>query len=170
MASVKEVSKKAGNCYDAIMNNDLNISKLHSLAKSQVLPHGLNNVLLPSCPLHSDILGMILYGSQVRGDATEISDIDVLVVLDNARKINRTLYSELDCLEGLDPRVCIMLAHLPNEESKVGSLWLEVSQCCEVLMDTAKAIEKVITRSKKLVEDGKVVRKESHGQGYWVYA
>jgi hypothetical protein len=37
-------------------------------------------------------------------------------------------------------------------------------------MDSAKAIEKVITRSKKLVQDGKVVRKESHGQGYWVYA
>lgn len=73
------------------------------LAKSQVLPHGLNNVLLPSCSLHSDILGMVLYGSQARGDATEISDIDVLVVLDNAKKINRTLYSELDCLEGLDP-------------------------------------------------------------------
>ena len=73
-------------------------------------------------------------------------------------------------MEGLDPRICIMLAHLPNEESKVGSLWLEVSQCCEVLMDTAKAIEKVITRSKKLVQGGKVVRKESHGQGYWVYA
>lgn len=99
----KRSFQKAGNCYDAIMNNELNISKQHMLAKSQVLPHGLNNVLLPSCSLHSDILGMVLYGSQARGDATEISDIDVLVVLDNAKKINRTLYSELDCLEGLDP-------------------------------------------------------------------
>lgn len=152
------------------MNNEMNISKLHSLAKSPALPHGLNNVLLPSCLLHSNILGMILYGSQVRGNATEISDIDVLVVLDNAKKVNRALYSELDCLKGLDPRVCIMLAHLPNEESKVGSLWLEVSQGCEVLMDTAKAIENVITRSKELIQHGKVVRKESHGQGYWVYA
>lgn len=135
-----------------------------------MLPHGLANVLLPSCLFHSDILGLILYGSQVRGDATEISDIDVLVVLDSAIKINRALYSELDYLEELDPRVCIMLTHLPNEESKLGSLWLEVSQCCEVLMDPTKAIKKVITRSKKLIQDEKVVRKKSHGQGYWVYA
>ena len=61
------------------------------------LPFGLNLVVATSHPLASAIVGMVLYGSWARGEATEASDIDILVVMESTFPIRRELYTVIRC-------------------------------------------------------------------------
>ena len=47
---------------------------------------------------HSRLHGVVLYGSEVRGEATPDSDIDVLVLLDGPVNYGRDLETNLDVL------------------------------------------------------------------------
>ncbi len=137
---------------------------------SFTLPLGLDTLRSVDCSFHNAILGILLYGSHARGDATSRSDIDILVVLDSSVLIQRVLYAEIDSYSGMDQRYSVMLSHLPEPEKRPSTLWLEVAQECVILSDQDHKIAKAITFLQGLIHEGKVLRKESHGQGYWVYA
>ena len=47
---------------------------------------------------HDRLYGVVLYGSEVRGDATSESDIDVLVLLDGPVNYGHDLETNLDAL------------------------------------------------------------------------
>ena len=139
-------------------------------ASSFTLPLGLDKLRSSDCSFHNAIIGILLYGSYARGEATSRSDIDILVVLDSSVLIKRVIYSEIDSLSGMDQRYSVMLSHLPEPEKRASTLWLEVAQECVILSDQDHKIAKAIAFLQSLISKGKVQRKESHGQGYWVYA
>ncbi len=137
---------------------------------SLALPFGLERLIAPDCFLAKDVLGIIVYGSWARGEASAASDIDVLVVLGESRQITRALYAELDQLLDLAPKVSVMLSHLPAADARIGSLWLEVSQDGMLLYDREKTVARRLAEIRREITSGRVIRRESHGQGYWVYA
>lgn len=132
------------------------------------LPYGLERLLSAECSLAPDIIALILYGSHARGEATSASDVDILAVLHRDKKIVRSLYAELD--ELTVPPVSIMLAHLPAPAEAFGSLWLEVAQDGKVLFDREQQVTVELSRIRREIAAGRYVRRESHGQGYWVHA
>ena len=56
----------------------------------------IKNCLLET--YHDRLCGVVLYGSEVRGDATPDSDIDVLVLLDGPVNYGRDLETNLEVL------------------------------------------------------------------------
>lgn len=134
------------------------------------LPFGLETLIAPGAPLAADILGLVLYGSQARGESRADSDIDILVVLDHSRPITRSLYAELDATAGLDHRASPMLSHLPAHLARPSGLWLEVSLDGSVLFDRKGTVQRALAAIRRTIASGRAVRRESHGQGYWVHA
>lgn len=152
------------------MNKEAIISCTTKKGNSFTFPSGLDKLHSADCSFHTAIIGILLYGSHARGDATKKSDIDILMVLDSSVIIQRVMYTEIDSLSGIDPQYSVMLSHLPESGKRPSSLWLEVAQECIILSDQDHKILKAITFLQGLIHEGKVLRKESHGQGYWVYA
>lgn len=117
-----------------------------------------------------NLLGIIVFGSQVSGAATEESDLDLLVVLSNTVQIRRGLYREWDNEAPqisdfvLDPH----FTHLPSDTSNVGAVWLEAATSGEVIYDPQNKIQKTLSKLKQPIESGKIRRGWSHGHPYWI--
>ncbi len=134
------------------------------------LPFGLDKLISASSPLVEKVIGIILYGSWARGESTEISDIDILAIIGESFPVNRAMYGEVDRLLEVDSSVSLMLAHLPHKGERPGSLWLEVAQDGILLYDKNNEVARALSEIRRQIASGKVLRRESHGQGYWVYA
>jgi len=114
----------------------------------------------------------VLYGSWARGEATEGSDVDLLVVVDEAVRITRDLYRRWDetevSLEGhlVEPHI----AHLPADGALVSGLWAELAVDGLVLVDRELRISRRLARVRRELFEGRIVRRHAHGQPYWAEA
>jgi uncharacterized protein len=121
-----------------------------------------------------DWVGIVLFGSVARGEQTENSDMDVLIVLKTGSPIQRDLYTLWDKVLGqsVDPQVFRRLSPhfvcLPGPDETPGSLWLEVSLDAIVLSEKDLQVSKVLSRIRKDIASAVVVRHISHGHPYWV--
>jgi predicted nucleotidyltransferase len=98
-----------------------------------------------------DLLGVLPYGSWVRGEATPSSDIDVLVVLDAARPITRALYHEWDDtpLEHDGHRIEIHFVRMPSDDDEPGTVWLEAALDGAVAFDRDGRIARYLGRVRR---------------------
>jgi predicted nucleotidyltransferase len=62
--------------------------------------------------------GIILYGSYARGDATEGSDIDVIVLLDEIRDLDTELDTLFEVMGQIDFKYDTLISVLPLEEKQ----------------------------------------------------
>ena len=116
-----------------------------------------------------NIEAILLFGSTVRGDARTNSDIDLLLVLNDHLKVNRSLYKTWDeniAIE-LDKNYSPQFVSIPNLNTSVSGLWLEVALECEILYDKNGLIRKYLYQVKDKIAQGEYVRKLSHGHPYW---
>lgn len=111
-------------------------------------------------------IGLLLFGSQARGDAHDTSDTDLLLVVDDTIKIDRSLYRRWD--ERLPERVSIQIAHLPTLPRDSGSLWFECAMDARILHDPSGRVAHFLEQAKQYITSGNVVRRTTHGQGFWV--
>jgi len=137
---------------------------------SKGLPFALEKLLSTECALAAQIIGIVMFGSWARGEATAASDIDVLVVLANEIPISKQLYTEIDRVLGTDSSLSIALVNSPNQQTRPGSIWLEVAQDGIVVFDKEYQIARTLGRIRRSISSGMAIRRETHGQGYWVYA
>lgn len=120
--------------------------------------------------LGSSLQGIFLFGSRVRGEQTEGSDIDYLVVIDEKTPLNRDLYRRWDQFieaQGLDPSHSIHFSYLPDLETSPGSLWLEVASEGFPLYDPKFQVHQRLMHYRKLIRNRVFERSLSHGHPVW---
>lgn len=119
------------------------------------------------------VLGVIVHGSRVRGDASTSSDIDVLIVVDRDLPLTRELYRRWDD-EGGDPGDGQVLdahfIHLPDSTDQVGGVWCEAAIEGVVLADATGRVSRALRDVRRAISEGRLVRRRAHGQPYWTAA
>jgi predicted nucleotidyltransferase len=115
------------------------------------------------------LIGVVLYGSWARGDATASSDVDLLVVVDRHLSLTRTLYRRWDSreLRWQGRPVDAHFTHLPGDQV-TGGLWPEVAVDGLVLFERDWQISSQLVRIRRAIAEGRLVRRVTHGQPYWV--
>jgi hypothetical protein len=117
-----------------------------------------------------DLIGVVAFGSWARGEATERSDVDALVVLAERVALARKLYRDWD----EEPMLCDghpvepHFVHLPGAEETVAGLWAEVAIDGIVLLDPALVVSRRLAAIRRDIATGRIVRRTAHGQPYWV--
>ncbi len=111
-------------------------------------------------------LGLLLFGSRARGDAHDTSDTDILMVVDSVTTIDRSTYRRWD--NRLPDDLSLQIAHLPASASDASSLWLECALDGRILHDPTGRIASFLRQAREYITSGNVVRRTTHGQGFWV--
>lgn len=117
------------------------------------------------------LIGVLLHGSWVRGEATATSDVDAIVVVEPRVDLSRALYRTWDeqpvTWKGrpVDPH----FVHPPGDDTLSG-LWAEAAIDGLVLFDRRGQLSTSLARVRRAVADGRLVRRVVHGQSYWVEA
>ncbi|PIR17768.1 MAG: hypothetical protein COV46_02910 [Deltaproteobacteria bacterium CG11_big_fil_rev_8_21_14_0_20_49_13] len=113
--------------------------------------------------------GVVLFGSKATGEATESSDIDLLVILDGSVEIDRSLYSWWDDnVIWSDRELNPHFVSQPKDISEVSGLWFEVSISGKIIYQRGMIVDSIFAEIKKFIADGLVRRYISNGHPYWV--
>lgn len=128
------------------------------------------SVLLPIQSVFGNQLeGAILFGSVVRNEQRENSDIDLLIVLKKEVLIDRSLYRCWD--ESVAPHIgskyTPQFSHLPDPAA-ASSLWLEISLEGEILQDIHGHLDQTLRKIRIEISENHYRRKMSHGHPYWI--
>ncbi len=117
------------------------------------------------------LLGVIVYGSWARGSAAAESDVDVLMILDRGRPLDRGLYRDWDSApvtwgdRAVDPH----FVHLPADGRATG-LWGEAAIDGVLLFEAGTRVSSTLAQVRRDIVAGRLVRRMAHGQPYWVAA
>lgn len=116
------------------------------------------------------LAGVAVYGSWARGEPTETSDVDILVVVDPSTPISRGLYRRWDeePVRWEGRRVEPHFVHLPPRGQGPTGTWAEVALDGIVLFDRDLVLSRRLVEFRKLILNGSMARREIHGQPYWV--
>lgn len=134
---------------------------------------GVSDAVLRAATIFGpNLLGVVAFGSWARDELRIDSDIDLLVVLDDSVLIRRDLYRvwDLEPIEWEGRPVEPHFVHLPSPESTAAGLWAEVALDGLVLFSRDPALPARLSRVRRDIADGRIVRRVVHGQPYWVEA
>jgi predicted nucleotidyltransferase len=115
------------------------------------------------------LVGVAAFGSWARGELSEISDVDLLVVLESSVELTRALYRAWDerpvTANGrtLEPH----FVHLPALERRIGAVWGEVALDGIVLFERGFRVSSTLVQVRRDILSGRMVRRIIHGQPYW---
>ncbi len=144
--------------------NSFCISRLKQSQKNSPVDSSLLNAILEEF----NPLGVIVFGSVVRGDHTEKSDLDLLIVMPSEVRVDRSLYKRWDSIIS-DAKISPQFSHLPQLDLAIGSLWLETSLEGEILYESSlREVSRVHREIRMQIASGLYQRKFSHGHAYWM--
>lgn len=111
--------------------------------------------------------GVILFGSQARGESSASSDVDLLVVVSDTLELTREVYRRWD---GICPdrRLSPHFVHLPDSVSAAGSIWYEVALDGVILYARDQCASAFLQSVRRAIADGRLRRRYAHGHPYWV--
>ena len=118
------------------------------------------------------LVAIVQYGSSVRGEATEASDIDILCVIDDSVNIQRQLYRKWDELSEkrqLSKKYAVHFTHPLVDDLNASTLWLETAVEGMILFDPSLLAQRIFVKLRHLIFDQKYRRSLVHGQPVWVY-
>ena len=164
--------KKAASS-DKSLNQFIEEAVTGAVSRAETISLGAFDPLVRSARswFNANLVGVILFGSQARGDTHDSSDTDVLIVIRDTVALSRELYrKELPVLEG-EPasELTLHYAHLPASPKDAGSLWLECALDGVIILDSDRTIQVMLSQIRRVIASGAVIRKISHGQGSWVH-
>ena len=117
-----------------------------------------------------DLLGAAVFGSYARGELTDTSDIDLLLVVAPGIRLGRDLYrrwdqSPLSCDgRSLEPQI----VHMPPDAEIVAGLWAEIALDGIVLFDRSHRLSARLARVRRDIVAGRIVRRLAHGHPDWI--
>ncbi len=117
----------------------------------------------------ADCVGLAVFGSWARGDATPGSDVDLLVVVESRVPVTRDLYRRWDTApvqweaRVVEPH----FVHLPEPGAVAGGVWAEVAMDGIVLFEHRWRLSRHLTSVRADIVSGRLVRRMVHGQPYW---
>jgi predicted nucleotidyltransferase len=117
--------------------------------------------------LAESLLGVVLFGSTARGEDHLASDVDLLIVVASALPLTRRLYALWDKhLSGelYSPH----FVHLPEDIASAGSIWFETAVDGVILYEVDRQISRFLSRIRRAIADGEVLRKIADGHPYWI--
>lgn len=165
-AALRDAARRAG--------LSLNEYCVRALSAPGVDPAGPGAEIAAQATAHfgPDLVGVVLYGSWARGEATGASDIDALVVLDPSRPITRALYRAWDRtpLAHAGHPIEVHIVGLPEPGGAPGTVWLEAALDGVVVLDRDGRIARHLGRVRHDIATGARVRRQAHGQPYWTVA
>jgi hypothetical protein len=118
------------------------------------------------------LVGVLAYGSWVRGEATAQSDLDLLVVIEPDVPLVRSLYRRWDerrlTWDGrpIDPH----FVHPIADDAPPSGAWAEAAIDGVVLFERGLRLSTALGRVRRAVVEGRLVRRRVHGQPYWAEA
>jgi hypothetical protein len=117
-----------------------------------------------------DLVAVAAFGSWTRGELRAGSDVDLLVVLEPQVRLDRRLYRRWDeqPIEWGGRAVEPHFAHLPAADARVAGVWAEVAIDGIVLFERDFRLSAQLVRVRHEIVSGRLVRRVSHGQPYWV--
>lgn len=138
------------------------------LRACQELPQEQAQIIAKAKELYGDsFTGLVLFGSAARGEAGETSDVDLLLVLDEKIPLRRDLYRAWHAEFG--EMISLHIVAMAQDAASAGSIWLECALDGKVLYDLDGRVTRMLVAIRDLIVSGKVIRKVTHGQGYWVH-
>ena len=117
------------------------------------------------------LMGVILHGSWVRGEAAATSDVDAIVVVEPRVDLSRALYRTWDeqPVTWKGRPVDAHFVHPPGDDTLSG-LWAKAAIDGLVLFDRRGQLSTALARVRRAIADGRLARRFVHGQSYWVEA
>lgn len=115
------------------------------------------------------LVGVVVYGSWVRGEAGDGSDVDALLVLEHSTSPSRSLYRAWDAapMSWQGREVEPHFVRRPDAAEPVSALWAEIALDGVVLFERQLLVSSVLARVRHEVVAGRLVRRFAHGQPYW---
>jgi hypothetical protein len=149
--------------------NDLCCERLYLPSPLRILPDEVRAAILAAQKsAGSSLVGVMLFGSWARGQQTDTSDVDLLIVLDADARISRSLYSKWQqhatSVRKCEPHFVV----LPQDTKRVSGLWAEIAMDGVVLVDPQLQIQRYLMRIRRALAEGRLFAKKVHGQTYWV--
>ena len=118
------------------------------------------------------LVGLVVFGSRVRNEHTDTSDIDLLIAVSDSVAVSRELYTRwdtaVDAMHAEAGAVSPHFAHLPADAAP-GSLWLEVALHGVVVLDSSGIVARTLARVRDRIAAGEVQRRIAYGHPYWVH-
>ena len=123
--------------------------------------------------LGESLVGVVAFGSWVRGGHDSTSDFDVLLIAADDLPISRNLYRHWDdaprlSWQGLE--VEPHFVHLLPEGEVPSGLWGEVATDGVILFERGFEVSRRLAEVRRRIADGDIVRRSADGQAYWVRA
>ena len=117
------------------------------------------------------LVGVVAFGSWVRGEHDATSDFDVLLIADDDLPVSRHLYRRWDDAPGLawqGLEVEPHFVHLLPEGEVPSGLWGEVATDGVILFERGFQVSTRLAAVRRRIADGGIVRRFAEGQPYWV--
>ncbi|MCY3700296.1 MAG: toxin-antitoxin system HicB family antitoxin [Gemmatimonadetes bacterium] len=123
--------------------------------------------------LGESLIGVVAFGSWVRGESGAASDFDVLLIAEERLPITRELYGRWDrepVLHWRGHEVEPHFVHLPPEGAVPSGTWAEAATDGRVLHERGWSVSERLADIRRMISAGRISRRLLHGQPYWVRA
>ena len=159
--------------------NRLCLEKIHNAGSEKTIePESAKNSELQEITGHvleafgNLLVGIALFGSTARGEETNSSDIDLLLVLKAGADFKRDLYRQWD--KKIAPRIgggreiSPQFVKMPEDVSGAGGIWLETALEGMVLWEKSNRLSSFLRLLRHEIASGKFKRSMVHGHPFWV--